>query len=177
MEVIQTSLDGVLIIEPKVFGDSRGFFKEVYHQDRYKEIGVNEDFVQDNVSRSSRGVLRGMHFQKTKPQGKLIQCLRGEIVDVIVDINPSSKTYGQFESITINDENHRQVYVPPGYAHGFCVVSAIADISYKCTDFYCPKDEGGLIWNDPDIGIEWPIKDPSLSDKDKVHPQLKDLNF
>jgi len=177
MEVIQTSLDGVLIVEPRIFGDSRGFFKEVYHQDRYKEVGISEDFVQDNVSRSARGVLRGMHFQKSKPQGKLIQCLRGEIVDVIVDINPSSKTYGHYESITINDENHRQVYVPPGYAHGFCVVSEIADISYKCTDFYYPEDEGGLIWNDPDIGIDWPIKDPNLSEKDKVHPQLKDLKF
>jgi len=177
MEVIQTSLDGVLIIEPKVFGDKRGFFKETFHQERYKELGISEDFVQDNFSRSSRGVLRGMHFQKTKPQGKLIQCLRGEIVDVIVDINPSSKTYGQYESITINDDNHRQVYIPPGYAHGFCVLSEIADISYKCTDFYFPEDEGGLIWNDPDVGIDWPIKDPQLSPKDTVHPGLKDLKL
>lgn len=177
MEVIETSLAGVLIIEPRVFGDKRGFFKEIYHLDRYKEMGIEADFVQDNFSRSSKGVLRGMHFQKSKPQGKLIQCLRGEIVDVIVDINPSSKTYGQYESVVINDDNHRQVYIPPGYAHGFCVLSDIADISYKCTDFYYPEDEGGIIWNDPDVSIDWPIKDPSLSEKDKVHPRLKDLKF
>ena len=175
MNITKTKFSGVLVIEPQVFGDSRGFFKEIYHQPRYKECGIDLEFVQDNYSRSSKGVLRGMHFQKTKPQGKLIQCLRGEILDVVVDMDKNSSTYGEYFSIELNDENHQQLYIPPGYAHGFCVISDIADISYKCTDIYDPADEGGIAWNDPDIGIQWPVSEPVLSPKDLNHPQLKDL--
>jgi dTDP-4-dehydrorhamnose 3,5-epimerase len=177
MNVINTELDGVIIIEPKVFGDSRGFFKETWHKSRYEEAGIKLEFVQDNFSRSSRGVLRGLHFQKTRPQGKLIQCLKGEIYDVIVDVNSQSSSYGKYVGVYLNDENHRQVYIPPGYAHGFCVTSEIVDISYKCTDLYCPEDEGGLIWNDPEVAIDWPVENPKLSEKDKLHPLLKDLEI
>ena len=177
MKVTETELEGVVIIEPKVFGDHRGFFKETYHQKRYAELGIDAEFVQDNFSRSSYGVLRGLHFQKTKPQGKLIQCLKGEIYDVIVDIDQDSSTYGKYVGVYLNDTNHKQVYVPPGYAHGFCVVSETVDISYKCTDFYYPEDEGGLIWNDPDVVIDWPVEDPKLSEKDTVHPTLKELKI
>lgn len=175
MKIEETELPGVLILTPRVFGDQRGFFKEIFHGERYKEAGIPLDFVQDNFSRSSQGVLRGMHFQKTKPQGKLVQCLKGSIYDVAVDIDSKSKTYGQYVGVELSDENHSQIYVPPGYAHGFCVISEMADISYKCTDYYCPEDEGGLAWNDPEIGIAWPISKPTLSEKDKVHPMLKDL--
>lgn len=177
MNVLKTKLSGLVIIEPKVFGDSRGFFKEIYHLPRYKEFGIDVEFIQDNYSRSERGVLRGLHFQKAKPQGKLIQCLRGEILDVVVDIDRNSNTYGLYESFKLSDENHRQVYVPPGYAHGFCVLSEIADISYKCSEVYDPQDEGGIAWNDPDVGIDWPISEPNLSAKDRGHPLLKDLEL
>ena len=175
MKITKTKLSGVLVIEPQVFGDCRGFFKEIYHQPRYKECGIDLDFIQDNYSRSSKGVLRGMHFQKTKPQGKLIQCLKGEIYDIVLDINKASSTYGKYFATQLNDENHRQLYIPPGYAHGFCVVSEIADVLYKCTDIYDPNDEGGIAWDDPDVGIKWPVIDPVLSAKDLKHPQLKDL--
>lgn len=175
MNIIKTKLSGVVIVEPKVFGDSRGFFKEIFHKQRYAEAGICTEFVQDNYSRSSKGVLRGMHFQKKKPQGKLIQCLRGEILDVILDIDKNSSTYGQYESIKLSDENHRQIYMPPGYAHGFCVLSEMADISYKCTEIYDPNDEGGVAWNDPNVDIKWPVPDPVLSAKDLNHPHLKDL--
>ena len=177
MNIISTELQGVTIIEPQVFGDQRGFFKETWHKERYQSMGIEVDFVQDNFSRSTKGVLRGLHFQKTKPQGKLIQCLAGEIYDVVVDINPQSATYGQHVGLYLNDENHRQLYIPPGYAHGFCVVSEVVDISYKCTDFYCPEDEGGLIWSDPDLDIAWPVEQPRLSAKDQVYPTLRELNL
>lgn len=176
MNVSNTKLDGVLIIEPEVFGDSRGFFKEIYHQSRYSDFGIAVDFVQDNYSRSSKNVLRGLHFQKTKPQGKLIQCLRGAILDVVVDIDLKSKTYGQYLCNELKEENHRQIYIPPGYAHGFCVLTETAEISYKCSDIYDPLDEGGVAWDDPDIGIPWPISNPILSAKDSRHPLLKDIN-
>lgn len=175
MKVVETKLAGVLIIEPKVFGDSRGFFMETYHQQRYKEMGIELDFVQDNYSRSSKGVLRGLHLQMTKPQGKLVSVNRGEVYDVAVDINRDSPTFGQYVGVHLNDENHVQFYIPPGYAHGFVVLSEVADFQYKCTELYAPEDEGGLIWNDPDVGIEWPIEDPSLSEKDKVLPFLRDI--
>ncbi len=175
MKVKQTNLPGVVIIEPKVFGDQRGFFKEIFHVERYRTDGINLQFVQDNFSRSSRGVLRGLHFQKTKPQGKLVQCLRGRIYDVAVDINPKSANFGQYIGVELSDENHWQLYIPPGYAHGFCVLSEIADIFYKCTDFYDPADEGGLAWNDPALGIKWPVESPTLSEKDKNNLSLKDL--
>ena len=175
MEVSETDLNGVLIIKPQVFGDKRGFFKEIYHSEKYLEAGINLNFIQDNYSRSTKGVLRGMHYQKTKPQGKLIQCLRGEIFDVIVDINKESKTFGRYISTNLTEDNHVQVYIPPGYAHGFCVLSDTAEISYKCTEFYYPEDEAGLAWDDPDVAISWPFKNPILSEKDKHHPNLKNL--
>ena len=175
MKVIETALPGVLIIEPKVFGDARGFFIETFQVERYREIGITQPFVQDNHSRSQRGVLRGLHFQRTRPQGKLVSVSRGAVYDVAVDIDPASATYGRFVGVELNDDNHRQMWVPPGYAHGFCVLSEVADFQYKCTDFYFPADEGGLLWNDPDVGIPWPITEPQLSAKDIDNPRLRDL--
>jgi len=175
MNVTETKLAGVLIIEPKVFGDSRGFFKETFQAERYREAGIECTFVQDNYSRSQKGVLRGLHFQITKPQGKLVSCPKGAVFDVAVDIDPESTTYGQYVGVELTEENHKQLWVPPGYAHGFCVLSETADFQYKCTDYYDPSDEGGVIWNDPDVAIEWPIDHPSLSSKDALLPTLKEL--
>ena len=175
MKVVETALPGVLIIEPKAFGDHRGFFLETFQVERYREAGITLPFVQDNHSRSQRGVLRGLHFQKTRPQGKLVSVSRGAVYDVAVDIDPSSATHGKFVGVELNDDNHRQMWVPPGYAHGFCVLSEVADFQYKCTDFYFPADEGGLAWNDPDVGISWPIEAPQLSAKDANNPRLRDL--
>jgi len=176
MKITETKLSGVLIIEPKVFGDSRGFFKETFQAERYREAGIEYTFVQDNYSRSQKGVLRGLHFQITKPQGKLVSCPKGAVFDVAVDIDPESTTYGQYVGVELTEENHKQLWVPPGYAHGFCVLSETADFQYKCTDYYDPSDEGGVIWNDPDVAIEWPIADPSLSNKDALLPTLAELN-
>jgi len=175
MNVTETKLAGVLIIEPKVFGDSRGFFKETFQAERYREAGIEYTFVQDNYSRSQKGVLRGLHFQITKPQGKLVSCPKGAVFDVAVDIDPESTTYGQYVGVELTEENHKQLWVPPGYAHGFCVLSETADFEYKCTDYYDPSDEGGVIWNDPDVAIDWPIDQPLLSDKDSKLPTLKEL--
>ena len=176
MKVIETALPGVLIIEPKVFGDHRGFFLETFQVERYREAGITLPFVQDNHSRSQRGVLRGLHFQRTRPQGKLVRVSRGVVYDVAVDIDPASATYGQFVGVELSDDNHRQLWIPPGYAHGFCVLSEVADFQYKCTDLYFPEDEGGLIWNDPDVGIPWPIDTPHLSAKDLKNPRLRELS-
>lgn len=175
MKVIETALPGVLIIEPKVFGDTRGFFIETFQLERYREIGITQPFVQDNHSRSPHGVLRGLHFQKTRPQGKLVRVSRGAVYDVAVDIEPSSTTFGRYVGLELSDENHRQLWIPPGYAHGFCVISDVADFEYKCTDLYFPADEGGVIWNDPDVAIPWPILEPCLSAKDVILPKLRDL--
>lgn len=175
MKVIETALPGVLIIEPKVFGDHRGFFIETFQVERYREAGIALPFVQDNHSRSPRGVLRGLHFQRTRPQGKLVSVSRGAVYDVAVDIDPKSPTCGQFVGVELNDENHRQLWIPPGYAHGFCVLSEMADFQYKCTDLYFPEDEGGLLWNDPDVGIPWPEHSPRLSSKDQDNPCLRQL--
>lgn len=175
MKVLETVLPGVLIIEPKVFGDARGFFLESYQAERYRQLGIAHTFVQDNHSRSARGVLRGLHFQRSRPQGKLVSVSRGSVYDVAVDINPASPTCGQFVAVELNDENHRQLWIPPGYAHGFCVLSDIADFQYKCTDYYIPEDEGGLLWNDPQINIPWPIEQPLLSAKDQRNPTLAQL--
>ena len=176
MKLIETALPGVLIIEPKVFGDTRGFFIETFQVERYREIGITQPFVQDNHSRSQRGVLRGLHFQKTRPQGKLVRVSRGGVYDVAVDINPKSPTFGRYVGVELSDDNHRQLWIPAGYAHGFCVISEVADFEYKCTDLYFPEDEGGVIWNDPDLGIDWRVSGEAiLSDKDKVLPRLKDL--
>lgn len=175
MNIIRTKLAGAIIIEPKVFGDHRGFFLETYQRDRYIEADISLDFIQDNHSRSSKGVLRGLHFQKTKPQGKLVRVVRGEVFDVVVDIREGSPTFGQWEGVLLNEENKRQFYVPPGFAHGFVTLSDTADFEYKCTDYYDPSDEGAIRWNDPEIGIEWPVVYPQLSDKDACAPLLKDM--
>ncbi len=176
MNVIKTRLNDALIIEPKVFGDQRGFFLETFQAERYAEMaGINLPFVQDNHSRSGRGVLRGLHFQKTKPQGKLVRVVRGEVYDVAVDIRPESSTYGQWEGVILSEENKRQLWVPPGFAHGFVVLSETADFEYKCTDYYDPSDEGSISWRDPDLAITWPITDVQLSAKDADAPLLKDL--
>lgn len=173
MNVIKTKLPGVVIIEPKVFGDERGFFLETFQAERYREMAdIDLPFVQDNHSRSARGVLRGLHFQISKPQGKLVRVVRGEVYDVAVDINPDSATFGQYEGVILNEENKRQFWVPPGYAHGFVVMSETADFEYKCTDYYDPSDEGSIIWNDPQVGIDWPIDAPQLSTKDVNAPTL-----
>ena len=175
MKVIETALPGVLIIEPRVFGDARGFFIETFQVERYREIGITQPFVQDNHSRSPHGVLRGLHYQKTRPQGKLVRVSRGAVYDVAVDVDPKSPTFGRYVGVELSDDNHRQIWIPPGYAHGFCVLSALADFVYKCTDLYFPEDEGGVIWNDPDVAIPWPISAPRLSDKDTRNPTLRDL--
>lgn len=173
--MLETKLPGILIIEPKVFGDDRGFFKESFQEDRYAQLGINLPFVQDNQSRSQRGVLRGLHLQKTRPQGKLVSCPRGSVFDVAVDINPSSNHFGEYVGVELSEYNHLQLWIPPGYAHGFCVLSESADFHYKCTDLYFPDDEGGLIWNDPDVAINWPIESPSLSKKDQLLPNLQQI--
>jgi dTDP-4-dehydrorhamnose 3,5-epimerase len=166
MKIIETALPGVLIIEPKVHGDARGFFIETYHAQRYAEQGLPDTFVQDNHSRSSRGVLRGLHYQLQHPQGKLVRVTQGEVFDVAVDIRKGSPTFGQWAGVLLSGENHRQFYVPPGFAHGFCTLSDTADFLYKCTDYYHPECEYGVLWNDPAIGIEWPQMDYLLSQKD-----------
>jgi len=166
MKVIQTKLADCIIIEPSVFRDGRGFFLEVFQAERYASVGINLPFVQDNHSYSSKGVLRGLHFQKTKPQGKLVRVVRGEVYDVVVDIRVGSVTYGQWIAVSLSEENKKQIWVPPGFAHGFLVISDSADLEYKCTEYYDPEDEGSLLWNDPDLDIIWPIDTPTLSKKD-----------
>lgn len=174
---IETSINGVYIIEPTVFGDERGYFMETYHADEFKESGLDVTFVQDNQSKSKKGVLRGLHFQYTKPQGKLVRAIKGEVFDVAVDLRKNSPTYGKWEGVILSEVNKKQFYVPEGFAHGFLVLSDEAEFTYKCTDFYDPADEGGILWNDSDIGIEWPIDDEVLlSDKDKQWKTLKETN-
>lgn len=175
MKISETILPGVLVIEPEIHRDDRGFFLESFQVARYRDAGIDLPFVQDNHSRSQRGVLRGLHFQRTRPQGKLVRVTRGAVYDVAVDINPASPTCGQYVGLELSDVNHKQLWIPPGYAHGFCVLSEVADFEYKCTDFYFPEDEGGLLWNDPDVGISWPIAEPKLSQKDKNNPTLRQL--
>jgi dTDP-4-dehydrorhamnose 3,5-epimerase len=176
MKVIETAIEGVLIIQPKVFGDSRGFFLETWNQARYAEVGIPGPFVQDNRSHSAKGVLRGLHFQKQYPQGKLVFVTSGSVFDVAVDIRKDSPTFGQWVGITLTPDEHQQFYVPPGLAHGFCVLSETADFHYKCTEYYHPEDEGSIRWDDPDIGIQWPIAEPpTLSAKDAKAAYLKNL--
>ena len=172
MKIIPTSLPGVVVIEPKVFSDPRGHFLETYHQTRYREAGIDAVFVQDNLSFSVRGTLRGLHFQVTRPQAKLVQVIAGEVFDVAVDIRPGSSSFGNWIGERLSAENHRQLFIPPGFAHGFCVISQTAHFLYKCSEFYAPHDEGGILWSDPDIGIHWPITDPIVSGKDAAHPGL-----
>ncbi len=173
-----TDFDGVLLIEPKVFGDNRGFFLETYHKEKYFQEGVPHHFVQDNHSRSRKGTLRGMHYQLQHPQGKLLYVAQGEIFDVVVDIRLGSPTFGQWEGFELSSENKHQLFVPPGFAHGFCVVSETSDVFYKCTDLYHPEDEYGILWSDPAIGIKWPKLEgdmPYLSEKDQAYDVLKNI--
>jgi len=174
---METSIEGVYIIEPVVFEDERGYFMETYHKEEFKEAGLDFNFVQDNQSKSKKGVLRGLHFQYTKPQGKLVRVIKGEVFDVAVDLRKNSPTYGKWEVVILSEENKKQFYVPEGFAHGFLVLSDEAEFIYKCTDFYDSEDEGGILWNDPDIGIEWPIDDIDeviLSKKDRGWKTLKE---
>ena len=168
MEVRKTEIPGVLVIEPRVFADGRGLFKETYQSERYRDAGLTSGFVQDNLSRSFRGALRGLHFQIKHPQGKLLQVFRGEVFDVAVDLRRDSAAFGKWLGVTLSEENHLQLYVPPGIAHGFYVISETADVFYKCTDFYYPEHERTLLWNDAEVGIRWPLEgEPILSDKDR----------
>ena len=174
MKVETTPLEGVLLITPQVFGDDRGFFMETFNATKTADQGLPELFVQDNHSRSSKGVLRGLHYQYPQWQGKLVRTIAGEIFDVAVDIRQDSPTFGQWFGAYLNDENKQQLYVPPGFAHGFCVTSDIADVAYKCTSDYQPEQDVGIHWNDPDIAIDWPIQEPLISAKDAKAPLLKD---
>ena len=173
MNIKETKLKGCVVIQPTVFYDDRGFFFEAFQAERYSETaGISQPFVQDNYSRSSRDVLRGLHFQKSRPQGKLVSVLKGEVFDVAVDLRPSSPTFGQWEAVILSDQNKFQFWVPPGFAHGFVVLSASADFAYKCTEYYDPEDEYSLLWSDPDLDIPWPVADPILSAKDAKALQL-----
>lgn len=175
MKVLTARLKGVLIIEPRVFEDNRGFFMETYHQKRYRAEGMNCIFVQDNLSHSAQGTLRGLHYQLRHPQAKLVQVIKGSILDVAVDIRCGSPTFGQWTGIHLSDENRCQVFIPEGFAHGFCVISETADVIYKCTDFYVPDAEGGILWSDPALSIDWPVPDPLISPKDSQYPCLRDI--
>lgn len=175
MNVTACEIPGLLIVEPQVFGDGRGFFMEIWNRQRYREAGLDWNFVQDNVSLSRRGTLRGLHFQNPTAQGKLVYVLQGEVFDVAVDLRRSSSTFGRWHGLKLSAENKRQFFIPPGFAHGFAVLSETALFAYKCTEFYNPQHELTLAWNDPDIGIQWPMERPQLSEKDAHGPRLKDL--
>ncbi|AYD39341.1 dTDP-4-dehydrorhamnose 3,5-epimerase [Clostridium fermenticellae] len=179
-KIVNTNIDGLVIIEMGVFGDNRGYFMETYNEKEFKELGLDMSFVQDNQSKSRKGVLRGLHFQKNHPQGKLVRVIRGEVFDAAVDLRENSKTFGKWYGVILSEENKKQFYIPEGFAHGFLTLSDEAEFTYKCTDFYHPEDEGGVMWKDTSIDIKWPIKDIKeliLSDKDKKWPVLSKLNF
>ncbi|WP_437226885.1 dTDP-4-dehydrorhamnose 3,5-epimerase [Planctomicrobium sp. SH661] len=168
MEILKTELPDVLRIRPRVFGDDRGFFLELYHSAKFAQQGLQTTFVQDNLSRSRQGVLRGLHYQIQHAQGKLVTCLSGDIFDVAVDLRKSSTSFGKWIGVRLTSENRESLYIPPGFAHGFCVLSESADVLYKCTELYHPEHERSLLWNDPDIGIDWPLTgEPTLTDKDR----------
>lgn len=175
MQVDQTNLEGVLLVTPQVYGDDRGFFMETYNREKALELGLPGEFVQDNHSKSSYGVLRGLHYQSPQWQGKLVRVVQGEIFDVAVDIRAGSPSFGKWVGFSLNDENKQQLYVPAGFAHGFCVTSDTAEVVYKCTSLYQPQQEGSLLWNDPEIGIDWPIETPNLSEKDRHGVKLANL--
>jgi dTDP-4-dehydrorhamnose 3,5-epimerase len=175
MKLTRCDIAGLVVIEPKVFGDARGFFLETWNEQRYREAGLALPFVQDNLSSSSRGTLRGLHFQNPRSQGKLVWVIAGEVFDVAVDLRRSSPTFGRWHGLTLSGQNRLQFYIPPGFAHGFTVVSETALFAYKCTEFYSPKDELTLRWDDPDVGVSWPLREPVLSEKDKNGVRLKDL--
>lgn len=174
MKITHSPLDGILIIEPRIFTDERGYFFEMYQQQRFHELGI-PPFIQDNHSLSKANVVRGLHYQQPNAQGKLVGVTQGAVWDVVVDIRRSSPNYGKWFSIILNAENHRQMYIPPGFAHGFCVVSEIAAFYYKCTELYDPTAEQGIAWDDPFLNIDWPVKNPILSDKDLNHPLLNEI--
>ena len=174
MKKIETALAGLFVLEPKVFEDERGFFFESFNAKNFETFGIPTVFVQDNISRSKKNVLRGLHFQDPKPQAKLVRVSEGIVWDVAVDIRPKSKTFGQYVGIELSSENKKMLFIPEGFAHGFCVLSDTADFHYKCTDFYSPKDEKGILWNDSDLNIAWPIKSPIVSSKDQVLIKFKD---
>jgi dTDP-4-dehydrorhamnose 3,5-epimerase len=174
MRVLETALEGVLLIELEVYADPRGWFAESYRADRYAEAGIAAPFLQDNVSRSVRGTLRGLHFQEPHPQGKLVQVLRGALFDVAVDVRLGSPTFGRWVGVELSDDNHRQLFIPPGFAHGFCVTSESADFFYKCTAVWSPEAERAVAWNDPDLAIEWPVAQPLVSVKDARAPRLRE---
>ena len=177
---IKTNIDGVIIVETKVFGDSRGYFMEAYEEKKFREGGITAKFVQDNQSSSTKGVLRGLHFQKAHPQAKLVRVIKGEVYDVAVDLRKNSPTYGKYEGVVLSAENKKQLFIPKGFAHGFLVLSDEAEFCYKCDDFYYPEDEGGLMWNDPTIGIKWPldgIDKLKLSEKDLNNPSFGSFGF
>ena len=174
----KTGIEGLVVVEPKVFGDNRGYFMETYNYNDFKAAGLDMVFVQDNQSKSKKGVLRGLHFQKKNPQGKLVRVVSGEVYDVAVDLRKGSDTYGKWYGVLLSAENKKQFYVPEGFAHGFVVMSEAAEFVYKCTRFYDPSDEGGLMWNDPEFGIDWPVPENAellLSEKDQHHQPLKDF--
>jgi dTDP-4-dehydrorhamnose 3,5-epimerase len=172
MRLAPAEIPGVVIIEPDVYRDPRGFFLEAYHAEKYREAGIPGPFVQDNHSRSLKGTLRGLHLQIKRPQGKLVRVIQGEIFDVAVDVRRGSPTFGKWTGVTLSAENFRQCYLPPGFAHGFVVISEVAEVEYKCTELYDPGSELGIAWNDPAIGIKWPVSDPLLSDRDTRHLPL-----
>ena len=174
MEIVKTHIDGVLLIKPKVWGDPRGFFVDTWQKDRYEAAGITRPFVQDNHSKSSFGILRGLHFQKKHPQGKLVSVSLGRVFDVAIDIRKESRTFGKWYGVELTQENQWQLWVEPGLAHGFVVTSDVAHFHYKCTEFYCPEDEGAIRWDDPEIAINWPILDPELSKKDREAPSFKE---
>lgn len=178
-KLISTPISDLYVVEPSVFGDKRGFFMESYNKKDFEEIGLTMEFVQDNHSRSKKGVLRGLHFQNKHPQGKLVRVVRGEILDVAVDLRKDSTTYGKWYSVILSEETKKMFYIPEGFAHGFLVLSAEADFLYKCTDYYHPEEDCGVIWSDPDLDIDWQLKDfdPILSEKDKNRPKLKDIEI
>jgi len=174
-KALPTELDGLVVVEPDVFGDERGFLLETYSESKWRALGIDVDFVQDNHSRSSAGTLRGLHFQTTPGQAKLVRCVRGRIWDVAVDLRSDSSTYRRWEGYELDDEGHRQLYVPVGFAHGFCVLSDVADVAYKLSSLYDGSTESGIAWDDPDIAIDWPISEPRLSDRDRSAPRLSEV--
>lgn len=175
MDVAHTLLAGVLLIKPKIWSDARGYFVEIWQKDRYEAAGITTHFVQDNHSKSTKGILRGLHFQRTFPQGKLVSVSLGSVYDVAVDIRPNSSTFGQWYGVELSAENQWQLWIEPGLAHGFVVTSEVAHFHYKCTELYHPEDEGSIRWNDPEIGIDWPVNAPLLSEKDKMAPFWAEL--
>jgi dTDP-4-dehydrorhamnose 3,5-epimerase len=172
---LETRIEGLVLLEPDVHGDERGFLVETYRAGPWRDAGVDATFVQDNHSRSARGILRGLHFQLRPGQAKLVRCVRGRIWDVAVDLRRSSPSYGRWEAHELDDETHRQLFVPVGFAHGFCVLSESADVAYKLSTYYDPETEAGIAWDDPDVGVEWPVADPQVSERDRKAPRLTEI--